>query len=68
MALDDKSSFHAVKAMSRGEFCSTTITMSGVIGWCSTMSNMQSLHGLQPLACYLASENGAFGCLLVLDL
>ena len=63
-------SFLALKAISYGE-------VSGEIGWCSTISNVQWISefhlrvassidetwlGLQPVAYFLASENGAFGC------
>ena len=64
--------------MSYGEFSSTAIAVSGEIGWCSTMSKiLDSFYirearfidiyivaycGLQPLACFLASEKGSFGC------
>ena len=63
--------------MSYGELSPVTIVMSEEIGWCSTIWKMQCISefhvseassidiawwGLQPLACFLASDNGAFGC------
>ena len=71
MALDELSSFLVLKAMSYREFSSATIAvLGGEIGFFSAISKMQCISefhfreavwGLQPLACFLASENGAFG-------
>ena len=71
MAFYDKSFFLAIKAMRYGEFSYTW-----EIVWCSWTSKMQCISefhireassidvtwwGLQPRACFLAFENGAFG-------